>query len=168
MDSYERFLQDDEETFDDQEKDKLYLSMEDIGFISDFIVRDRDKYDVELFRLLVSFAAYARANPHPKQWIKCDAKDKNSIFYLASCGNLPAKDKEILTNTLHLVYNMNMRVVGSNQPTPCFKFDWQANQSPIEEEDNCLVEIGKACPSTIVDFVAQFYLKNTVIKVEEL
>ena len=136
----------------------LYLTLEDICFISNAVQNDKDKYSVDLFKLLTAYAAHARANPHPKQWIKCDAKDKNFIFFLASCSNIGAKEKEILTNTLHLVYNMNMRVIGSNQPTPCFRFEWQVQQSSPEDPENELVSIGPISPQTINSFISQFYL----------
>lgn len=136
----------------------LYLTLEDICFISNAVQNDKDKYSIDLFKLLTAYAAHARANPHPKQWIKCDTRDKNFIFFLASCSNIGAKEKEILTNTLHLVYNMNMRVIGSNQPTPCFRFEWQVQQSSPEDLENELVSIGPVSPQTIDNFISQFYM----------
>ena len=126
----------------------IYLSTEDIKQLSLFLQEDQDKYSEEVFKLLISFTAFARSNPHPNGWIKYDQKSKDLIFYLASCTKKDQKYKEYLTNTLHLNYNLNMRVVGSTQPIPCFQLAWQL---PLKDQ-SVLVKIGENSPETIDTF----------------
>ena len=130
-------------------ENNLYLSQSDIEKIIQYIQDDKDKYSSEIFKLMISFASFARANPHPNGWIKYDQKSKDMIFYLASCAKKDQKTKEWLTSTLHLRYNLNMRVVGSTQPIPCFQLTWQSQQ--LTESDS-LIYIGPKVPSSIDAF----------------
>ena len=100
-------------------------------------------------RLLVTFAVYARANPHPSFWIK---NDKPVINFLASIQKMKVGDQILLTNRLHILYNLDMRVVGSKQPIPCFRLQWQVDQPTPDTPENPLVLIGPLNPATIKSF----------------
>lgn len=141
----------------------LYLSSFDIDKISQFIKDDQDKFPPEIFKLLISFAAFSRANFHPNGWIKYDQKSKDYIFYLASVIKKDQKYKEYLTNTLHLIYNLNMRVVGSTQPIPCFQLGWQEPiSSPETGASNYLVMIGENSPESIDNFFEFLQNNNSI------
>lgn len=122
----------------------LYLS--DINYLKDIITRDKGQWGPDIFKLLISFACFARANPHPNGWIKYDSKSKDLIFLVASCFKKEKKYKEYLTNTLHLLYHLDMRVVGSTQPIPCFKLKWMQDINPDTEQP---VYTGPASQQTI-------------------
>ena len=137
------------------------LSVQDVNFLSTAISLNTSGAPKELFYLLTAYAVYARAYPHPNGWIKCDSKSKETLFHIASCSKLSTKQKEALTNTLHSIYNLNMRVIGSNQPIPCFQFPWQVSQPvPVDDinSENPLVSIGPQTPDSIKKFVDTFYV----------
>lgn len=106
----------------------------------------------EIRRLLVSYAVYARANPHHSFWIR---NDKKVINFLASIQKMRVQDQILLTNRLHTLYNLDMRVVGSKQPIPCFKLSWQAEQPEPDTPENPLVLIGPLNPAIIKSFAEQ-------------
>lgn len=131
------------------------------------------KEDPNICRLLVAFATYARAYPHPSNWIHYD---KKTIMYLAGLDKLRVQEQQSLTNYLHEHYNLNMQVVGSTQPIPCFRFEWQASQPRVTalidedgvvissthmegEPSNQLSVIGPLTPHTIAAYVE--YIQNT-------
>lgn len=122
----------------------IFLAKQDIDFIQKAINNIGHslltKEEFQLISLLTAFAAYARTHPHPKKWVRCSEKDKQKIYNMAGFAkNMPTKEKINLTNYIHETYEMNMRVIGSNNPTPCFLFDWQ------EQEDFAnLIKIGEA------------------------
>lgn len=72
---------------------------------------------IEERRLVIAFFIYARLNPHKSNWIKYDNK---TISYLASLSNLKVSERQSLTSRLHKTYGLNMQVVGSSNPIPCF------------------------------------------------
>ena len=117
----------------------------------------------EISRLLVAFATYARAHPHSSNWIHYD---KKTIMYLAGLEKLRVQDQQSLTNHLHEHYGLNMQVVGSTQPIPCFRFEWQVAQPPItasvdengeilegSDTSNPLIALGALTPTTISNYV---------------
>ena len=107
----------------------------------------------EVRRLLVAYAVYARANPHPSFWIK---SDKKVINFLASIQKMKVSEQFCLTNQLHTLYNLDMQVVGSKQPIPCYRISWQADQpDPQSSPDNPLVLIGPLNPATIKSFAEE-------------
>ena len=148
------------------------LSALDQAFLSSAFVNHESP---EICRLLVAFAAYARAYPHSSNWIQYD---KKTIMYLSGLDKLRVQEQQSLTNYLHEHYNLNMQVVGSTQPIPCFRFEWQASQpriSSIVDEDgvvvfnqqtgeptNPLVVFGPLTPATIVSYVDQ--MQNSLQK----
>ena len=140
------------------------LTVGDQTLLSEAIVKE----DPQIARLLVAFAAYARAYPHSSNWIHYD---KKTIMYLAGLEKLRVQEQQSLTNYLHEHYNLNMQVVGSTQPIPCFRFEWQASQprvSTLVDEDgvvivkedgtpaNPLIILGPLTPKTISTYVEQF------------
>lgn len=125
---------------------EAHLSVLDIKELKTFALQDTDNRAA--IRLLVAFAIYARANPHPSHWIKYD---RATIFFLAGLQELKTSEQERLTKYLHEYYNLNMQVVGSNTPLPCFKLKWMAEQpNPfVEDTSNPLVAVGNYSPASI-------------------
>lgn len=136
-------------SFDESETEEARLSLQDIKTIRQKLLHEPS---LEIRTLLIAFAVYVRANPHPSFWIKYD---KKVIGFLGSIQKLRACEQISLTNRLHTHYNLDMQVVGSNQPIPCFKIQWQAEQPPISEDTNPLVLLGPLSPSTIKEFAKQ-------------
>lgn len=139
----------------DEEENEAKLSLQDIKLLKEKLLNEPS---AEVRRLLVSFLVYARANPHPSFWIKYD---KKIIHFLASTQKLKVTEQNILTMRLHTLYNLDMQVVGSNQPIPCFRISWQAEQQPpADTPENPLVLIGPLNPATIKSFTEQIPYKE--------
>lgn len=141
----------------------IFLSKLDISFITDTVKSMKpfplNKGEFQLISLLISFMAYARTHPHPKKWIRCGDKDKQKIYLLAGFPkNMPTKEKLGLTTCMHTLYGMNMRVIGSTQPTPCYLFDWQD-----ETEFDTLIKIGEAHDV----FAIKNFLNNIIDNLKE-
>ena len=136
-----------------------YLSQQDLEYIEKNIIPDPDA-TYESVRLLLAYLIFARLNPHHSNWIKCDKKDKTTILYLASLSALPVSRQENLIQLLHKKFSLNMRVVGSTQPIPCFQIPWQADQDPVNTEHNQLFTIGPLTPKTISDLAATLINKK--------
>lgn len=137
------------ETDDNPDINEARLSLYDIKLLKQKLIHEPSQ---DLKRLLVTYLVYARANPHPSFWIK---NDKKVINFLASLQKLKVSEQILLTNRLHNLYNLDMQVVGSNQPIPCFKIAWQADQPPIDTPENPLVLLGPLNPATIKAFAEQ-------------
>lgn len=110
----------------------------------------KEEKNADILRLITSFLVYQRENQHPSGWIKYD---KKVIMYLASLTKKKVSEQERLTNRLHNVYNMNMQVVGSTNPIPCFKFEWHEEPITDDDPDNPEITIGFMTPQSIIDFV---------------
>ena len=136
-----------------------YLSQQDLEYIEKNVIPDPDA-TYELVRLLLTYLIFARLNPHHSNWIKCDKKDKTTILYLASLSTLPVSQQENLIQLLHKKFSLNMRVVGSTQPIPCFQIPWQVNQDPVNTEHNQLFTIGSLIPKTISDLATTLINKK--------
>lgn len=125
------------------------LSLYDIKLLKE---KTKNETSIDICKLLVSFLVCARANPHPSNWIKYDRK---VIMMLSSLTKKKVSEQTVLTNTVHNLYNINMRVVGSTQPIPCFNIEWHDNQPPVNSPENPLVDIGPLSPETITKFVTE-------------
>ncbi len=134
------------ETESDEDKTEAILSLQDIHLLKEKLVHEPDPF---IRRLLISCLVYARVNPHPSFWIKYDRK---VITFLAGVDKLKSSEIIILTNKLHNLYNLNMQVVGSTQPITCFQVAWQADQPPVNSEENPEVLLGPLNPATIRTF----------------
>ena len=155
------------ELYDDPQQDsiddpQIYLSTQDLEYIETHILTS-PHITPELLRLIITYAAFARLNPHRSNWIKCDKKDKTTVLYLSSNSNLPVSKQEALIQDAHAYFGLNMRVVGSTQPIPCFQFPWQASQPPVNETDaNLLHTIGPLAPKTITDFAKSLLIHRDI------
>ena len=113
------------------ETDVLYLSASDLSLFFDKISSEASNPDQHLANqirsLLLSFIVHYRMNYHPSGKIQYDRK---SIFYLAGLSKLPSVQQQALTQYLHIHYNLDMYVVGSNRPIPCFALPWLEQSSP--------------------------------------
>lgn len=120
------------------------LTKEDQGVISKVIAKE----PLQIARLLLAFVTYARAYPHSSSWI---FYDKKTIMYLSGLDKLRVAEQQSLTNYLHAHYNLNMQVVGSTQPIPCFRFEWQKPQT----DDTSLIVLGPLTPQTLSAYIEQ-------------
>lgn len=100
----------------------------------------------ELASLLLSFLAFYRHSFHPSGWIRYE---KKNVFHLAGLSRLPIQRQEALTRYLHSRHGLDMRVVGSNQPIPCFGISWLEAQPLPGSDENPLITIGSFLPETI-------------------
>lgn len=133
------------------------LTLYDINILKE---KMKNETDPAIARLLVAFLIYARANPHHTNWIKYDRK---VIMFLSSLSKKKVSEQTLLTNKLHNLYNVNMRVVGSTQPIPCFNISWHDDQPLVNSPENPLIDIGPVEPDTISKFVT----KNLIFKKED-
>ena len=103
-------------------------------------------------RLLLALVFNFRANFHPTGWIRYE---KKNIMYLAGLDKLPVRDQETLMNQMHRECGLNMRVIGSNNPIPCYTFTW-AEVPPQEDptDTSPLLFFGLLTPSTIASVAA--------------
>lgn len=104
---------------------------------------DEPSYDAR--RLLVAFAAWDRAYPHPSGWIRYD---RPAIMCLAGLSGLRPSEQEALTQLLHRSYGLDMQVVGSNSPIPCFRLSWMEEEPPIGQS-NPLQDVGPLAPASV-------------------
>ena len=122
-----------------------FLTKSDLEYLKSHITKDTP---TNLARLVTALAVYARKNHHPSHWIKLD---KNEVFFMAGIHKLPAKDIRALTNQAHLLYNLEMQVVGSKKPIPCFRFAWQSDDP--DNEKNPLIDVSDYSPKGIDNLV---------------
>ena len=86
-----------------------------------------------MMNLMAAFAAHALAFYHHSGWIRYNRKD---IFTLAQLNKLPVSEQEKLIKTMHSFFGLNMRVIGSAQPIPCYGLSWlipPTEDSPIHK-----------------------------------
>lgn len=124
----------------------LLLSDQDINWLKENL---KEELNLNVSLLIVAFAAFARSHPHRSDWIHYDKKE---IFSLAGrqIAKLSVKDQQSLTKEIHDKYGLNMQVVGSMQPIPCFQFDWQL---PLSNSSQKLEVLGEYSHQTVYDFV---------------
>lgn len=122
---------------------RLTLSAQDVSCMK-AILADEPSYDAR--RLLVAFAAWDRANYHHSGWIRYD---RQAIMCLAGLSSLRPRDQEALTQLLHREYGLDMQVVGSNSPIPCFRLSWLEEEPPLCDPSNEPLDLGPLSPSAI-------------------
>lgn len=103
----------------------------------------------ELRLLLMSLLIQYRRNWHPKGWVHYD---RGAIMHMAGLDAAPAKAKEGLTSYLHSEYGLEMQVIGSNNPIPCFRLAWAESQP--ESPSNPRVDLGPYSPPATASAVA--------------
>lgn len=123
-------------------KVRLTLSLLDINCLR-ALLADESSYDAR--RLLVAFAAWDRAHPHPSGWVRYD---RPAIMCLAGLSGLRPSEQEALTQLLHRSYGLDMQVVGSNSPIPCFRLSWM-EEEPLIGQSNPTQDIGPLTPTSI-------------------
>lgn len=127
----------------------IKISLEDYQKFIEFTQADPE-ITLPLKKLLFSFIVFYRRNYHPSGWIKYD---KKNIFYLAGANKMPITQQEKMTNYLHTHYGLNMRVVGSNQPTPCYTMSWLQEQPPVGSTNNPFITLGLLTPSDLTKII---------------
>lgn len=100
--------------------------------------------------LLLAFVVFYRKDYHPTGWVRYD---KKNIFHLAGVSRLSASTQERLTTKLHTLCSLDMRVVGSNQPIPCFTISWLNDQLPPGSPDNPFVTLSELSPSGLTEIL---------------
>lgn len=118
----------------------------------------------QLKRLLLSFIVFYRDNYHSTGWVRYD---RNNIFYLAGLSKLSSKQQEKMVNYLHLNYNLDMRVVGSTQPIPCYKIDWLYDQENVGKMSNPFLSFGPMSPQNLKAVIDKINDKDNSILTEE-
>lgn len=103
----------------------------------------------ELRLLLMSLLIQYRRNWHPKGWVHYD---RGAIMHMAGLDAASARAKEGLTSYLHSEYGLEMQVIGSNNPIPCFRLAWAESQP--ESPSNPRVDLGPYSPPTTASAVA--------------
>lgn len=123
-----------------------------------------DQMTNQLKRLLLSFIVFYRDNYHSTGWVRYD---RNNIFYLAGLSKLSSKQQEKLVNYLHLNYNLDMRVVGSTQPIPCYKIDWLYDQENVGKMSNPFLSFGPMSPQNLKSIIDKINDKDNSILTQE-
>ena len=123
-------------------KVRLALSLLDINCLRAMLA-DEPSYDAR--RLLVAFAAWDRAYSHPSGWIRYD---RPAIMCLAGLSGFRPSEQEGLTQLLHRSYGLDMQVVGSNSPIPCFRLSWLEEEEPVCQS-NPIQDIGPLSPASV-------------------
>ena len=100
--------------------ENFQIALSDYVTCKELISEDKTATDRTTL-LLLSFIVFYRKYFHLSGWIKYD---KKNIFHFAGLSKLSSSTQEKLTRYLHEHYGLDMRVVGSNQPIPCFSFKW--------------------------------------------
>ena len=119
----------------------------------------------QLKRLLLSFIVFYRDNYHSTGWVRYD---RNNIFYLAGLSKVSAKQQEKMVNYLHLNYNLDMRVVGSTQPIPCYKIDWLYDQENVGKMSNPFLSFGAMSPKNLSSVIDKINDKDNSITQEDI
>ena len=109
-------------------KTKITVSMQDYTRFTEQVLSK--SATPQQAALLFSFLIFYRRNFHKTGWIRYN---KKAIVYLASADKLPMKEQENLTAELHNLFGLDMRVIGSNQPIPCFALPWAYEQPQGQE-----------------------------------
>ena len=124
---------------------QLTLTTYDLSLLKDKLIAAHE-HDSQVISLLLSFLAIYRHTYHPSNKIRYD---KKQIFYLAGLSHLKVFDQEKLTQYLHSTYTLEMQVVGSNNPIPCFSFPWLVDQPIPGLKENRYVNHGPLLPESI-------------------
>lgn len=122
---------------------RLTLSLLDVNCLRAMLA---DEPSCDARRLLVAFAAWDRANPHPSGWIRYD---RAAIMCLAGLTHLRPSEQEALTQLLHRSHGLDMQVVGSNSPIPCFRLSWLEEEPPIGSPANPAQDMGPLAPASV-------------------
>lgn len=130
-----------ESAFSPSGRVRLTLSLLDVNCLRAMLAEE-PSYDAR--RLLVAFAAWDRAHPHPSGWIRYD---RQAIMCLAGLTGLRPSEQEALTQLLHRSYGLDMQVVGSNSPIPCFRLSWM-EEEPIGQS-NPIQDVGPLAPASV-------------------
>lgn len=133
------------EQVEEEETPKAFLTSLDYERFVQFTSVDPDA-SVDLKAALLSFIINYRRNYHKSGWIKYERKN---ILYLANLLPLALKAQNDILGKLHNDYGLEMRVVGSNNPTPCYKIDWLFDQPQPGSHFNPFIELGPLCPDSI-------------------
>lgn len=131
-----------ESAFSPSGRVRLTLSLLDVNCLRAMLA-DEPSYDAR--RLLVAFAAWNRAHPHSSGWIRYD---RPAIMCLAGLSGLRPSEQESLTQLLHRSYGLDMQVVGSNSPIPCFRLSWMEEEPPTGQS-NPIQDVGPLAPASV-------------------
>lgn len=129
----------------EEETQSLFISKVDYERYQSLIAAD-PHVTTEIKHILLALMSVYRRNYHRSGWIRYDRK---VIKYLAGLEGIPSKDLEETMHYIHQEYGLQMQVVGSNYPIPCFKFDWMFDQPEPGSHINPFLDFGSFSPETI-------------------
>ena len=141
----------------------ISLTLKDYERFTEKIALD-DQMTNQLKRLLLSFIVFYRDNYHSTGWVRYD---RNNIFYLAGLSKISTKQQEKMVNYLHLNYNLDMRVVGSTQPIPCYKIDWLYDQENVGKMSNPFLSFGPMSPQNLNAVIDKINDKDNSVFTQE-
>lgn len=124
---------------------KLVLSTIDYQKFQELTSADPN-ISIPLKCLLLAFMSVYRYFFHRSGWVRYDRK---LILFLAGLEDIPTKEIECFISYLHNEYGLEMCVVGSNSPIPCFKFDWMFSQTQPGSHLNPFLSFDDSSPATI-------------------
>lgn len=133
------------------EKPKITVSLEDYQKFMEMVQGDPEATP-QIKALLLSFIIFYRRNYHPTGWVRYD---KKNIFYLAGISKISTARQEKLTTYLHNHYDLNMQVIGSNQPIPCYNLSWLQAQPLPGSASNPMITLGDLAPETVKTIVSK-------------
>lgn len=140
----------------------IFITLKDYERFMEKIQLSNTPPTEQLKSLLFSFMVFYRDNYHPTGWVRYDRKN---IFYLAGLSSLSAQKQEKLVNSLHDHFGLDMRVVGSNQPIPCFKINWLYDQDDVSTPKNPLLSFGPFTPKNLKQIITK--VNNTIEEVQQ-
>ena len=131
---------------DDKSRDsKAFLTLLDYERFVQYTSLDPDA-STDVKAVLLALIVNYRRNYHKSGWIKYDRKN---ILYLANLIGRPADAQDRIFRHLYTEYGLEMRVVGSNNPTPCYKIAWLFDQPQPGSHFNPFIEFGALIPKSI-------------------
>lgn len=94
----------------------------------------------EVKRVIIAMVSGANSNWHKNGWIKFDQK---KVAAETGFDRLPQYRFTKIMVKIHDVYEMRMRVIGSNNPIACYSFPWYTHC----DDPSKLIDFGFAVPS---------------------
>ena len=130
---------------------KIIITLEDYNKFVEFVRAD-PKIDDASKSLLLAFIVFYRKNYHKTGWIRYD---KKSIFHLAGLSKLSFAKQEAATKYLHNHYDLNMRVIGANQPIACFTLPWLQDEKAAGSSENPYITLEDFSPEGLQKILAK-------------
>lgn len=112
-----------------------------------------------LCKLLLSMISITRSFPHKNGWIRFDSNIKSLTLIKAGLPKLSSKLTSSMLTIFHDYCGLDMRVVGSKNPVPCFRFTWQSLPAQI-----C---VSQTFLNGLDEPLKEFYSANSIVIPQE-